>query len=318
MREALRRAAAAVAWLALVAVIACGAAGLVSAADHLPGTAARSELTDGHDREVEAILGAASGQLSALADQVAALGVQARGALAALNGSEPATVKGSIAEGDRLLEAMRAPTRELRLTLANVPYLARTDTALLVSARTVADHAALIAALDTTTGLQAAWVRLTTGSVTAIGLGTLLDQHDRQVTDAATLGRSARYADATSVLDEADATIKAARALRDQLANTVDVTILDQWLDRNAAYDAALRDLYAAYARVGGKVTKELKAAIAAEATARQALPPDTRGLVVIMAEIGRGGMNGAVIAIEEARGRLTAAIAAAAARTSP
>ena len=33
---------------------------------------------------------------------------------------------------------------------------------------------------------------------------------------------------------------------------------------------------------------------------------------VVIMAELGRGGMNGAVVAIEQARGRLTAAIQAA------
>jgi predicted sugar kinase len=115
-----------------------------------------------------------------------------------------------------------------------------------------------------------------------------------------------------SGLDRADLTIKAARALRDNLANTVDVTILDQWLDRNAAYDIALRDLYAAYSKLGSKVTKALRDAIAAEAAARSNLPPDTRGLVVIMAEIGRGGMTGAVIAIEEARGRLTAAIDAA------
>jgi adenosylcobinamide amidohydrolase len=38
-------------------------------------------------------------------------------------------------------------------------------------------------------------------------------------------------------------------------------------------------------------------------------LPPDTRGLVVIMADIGRGGMNGAVITIEEAKGKLSAAL---------
>ena len=43
-------------------------------------------------------------------------------------------------------------------------------------------------------------------------------------------------------------------------------------------------------------------AAVKAEAAARARLPPDTRGLVIIMSEIGRGGMNGAVIAIEEAR----------------
>jgi hypothetical protein len=131
--------------------------------------------------------------------------------------------------------------------------------------------------------------------------------------DAAALGRAARYRDAIAGLDAADATIVAARTLRNQLANTVDVGVLDEWLDRNAAYDVALRNLYAEYATVGNKVTQELRNAIAAEAAARRELPPDTRGLVVIMAEIGRGGMNGAVIAIEEARGRLTSAIAAAA-----
>ena len=45
------------------------------------------------------------------------------------------------------------------------------------------------------------------------------------------------------------------------------------------------------------------------ERKAKDRLPPDTRGLVLIMAEIGRGGMNGAVIAIEEARGQLSAAV---------
>jgi hypothetical protein len=129
------------------------------------------------------------------------------------------------------------------------------------------------------------------------------------VLTAAELGRAARYEDAVASLDEADATILAARALRTQLSNTVDVTVLDEWLGRNAAYDAALRNLYVEYDRVGNTVTQALRDAIEAEAAAREQLPPDTRGLVVIMAEIGRGGMNGAVIAIEQARGRLTAAI---------
>ena len=47
-----------------------------------------------------------------------------------------------------------------------------------------------------------------------------------------------------------------------------------------------------------------------AERKAQDRLPPDTRGLVLIMAEIGRGGMNGAVIAIEQARGQLAEALA--------
>lgn len=311
MRKRAQRVLAALVWLALVVAISLGGAGLVSGADHSPGTGARPELTWSRDQEVDAALEPISGRLATLADEVAALGVQARGALAALNGTETTTVEAAIAEGDRLLDQMLAETTALHLALAEVPYLARTDTGLLVSDRVVARQAALVAALDGTAGLQAAWNRLTSGSVAAIRLSTLLAQHDTQVAGAAALGRAARYEDANARLDDADATIDAARTMRTQLANTVDVTVLDEWLDRNAAYDVALRGLYAAYATVGNKVTDELRDAIAAEKAARANLPPDTRGLVVIMAEISRGGMNGAVIAIEEARGRLIAALAA-------
>lgn len=312
MRKLLQRTAAALVWLALVVVIALGAAGIVSGASQQPGTPARAELTYPGDRAVDASLATVSTHLVELADLVAALGVQARGALAALNGTETSTVEAAIAEGDRLVDEMLVRTAALRRELADVPYVGKPDAGLMVSDEIAGRHAALVAVLDGTDGLQAAWVRLTSGSVAAVQLGTLLAQHDQQVAEAARLGRSASYDDAMATLDDADATIAGARSLRNRLANTVDVTILDQWLDRNAAYDVALRNLYGAYSKVGGKVTAELRAAIAAEAIARRNLPPDTRGLVVIMAEIGRGGMNGAVIAIEEARGTLTSAIEAA------
>jgi hypothetical protein len=100
--------------------------------------------------------------------------------------------------------------------------------------------------------------------------------------------------------------------------NTVDVSVLDEWIKRNADYDVALRKLYTAISKVGGKVTEATRAAVKAEAEARKRLPPDTRGLVIIMAEIGRGGMNGAVIAIEEARAKLTDAIESGSVSPSP
>jgi hypothetical protein len=310
MTTLVRRVGIVIVWLALVVAIALGAAGLVTGADHLPATGARPELTWTHDEEATAALDAVVAELQALADDVAALGVQARGALAALNGTEISTVEAAIAEGDTILDRIRAETTDLHLALARIPYLARTDTRLLVGDAVVARHDRLLAALDGTADLQGSWVRLTTGSIAAVRLSTLLADHDKIVTDAAALGRAARYQDAIKRLRDADDTIDAARTLRNQLANTVDVSVLDEWLDRNAAYDLALRNLYAAYARVGEKVTEELRDARAAEAAARENLPPDARGLVVIMAEIGRGGMNGAVIAIEEVRGRLTAALA--------
>ena len=73
---------------------------------------------------------------------------------------------------------------------------------------------------------------------------------------------------------------------------TVDVAVLDEWLDRNAAYDVALRDLYAALDGVGGRVTDDVRDAIDAEQAAKERLPADSRGLILIMSEIGRGGMN--------------------------
>ena len=312
MRLLARRVFASLVWLALVVAIALGGAGLVTGADHQPGTAARPELTYSRDAEVAAALDVATSELEALVDQVAALGVQARGALAALNGTDTSTVDGAIAEGNRLLDGMLAQTFVIRGVLANVPYVARATPELDVSDALVSRHAALVAALDATDGLQDAWIRLTTGSVAAVRLSTLLARHDEEVTDAARLGRAARYEDAVERLDDADATIDEARSLRNQLANTVDVTVLDAWLERNADYDVALRALYVAYARVGNRVTDELRDALATESAARRALPGDTRGMVVIMAEIGRGGMNGAVIAIEQARGRLATAIEAA------
>jgi hypothetical protein len=143
-------------------------------------------------------------------------------------------------------------------------------------------------------------------------MSRILAEHDSLVVAAADRGVRAKYADAIKVLDKAKAQIAAARALRDSLSATVDVTVLDEWLARNENYDVALQNLYKAFTKVGSKVTKAMHAAVTAEAEARAQLPPDTRGLVLIMAQIGQGGMSQAVIAIEEARAALGDAIDAA------
>jgi hypothetical protein len=140
-------------------------------------------------------------------------------------------------------------------------------------------------------------------------MSELLAAHDAAVLDAAALGRRAKYANAIKALRPATAALDDARELRDRLANTVDVSTLDQWLDRNEAYDVALADLYRALRDVGGRVTKDVRDAIAAEKAAKDRLPPDNRGLILIMSDIARGGMNGAVIAIEETKGRLGEAL---------
>ncbi len=164
-------------------------------------------------------------------------------------------------------------------------------------------------ALSSTDGLSAAWSRLAVGSVAATRITVLLTEHDLVTADAASLGRTGKYQEALERLAESDRMIFDARNLRDSLAATVDVTKLGVWLDLNAEYDAALRQLYQAILDSGGTVTPDVRAAYDAEAAARERLPADTKGLVIILAEIGRGGLNQAVIGIEEARGQLDAAL---------
>ena len=232
-------------WLGLLVIIGLGGAGIVNAMDHQPGSAARAELTSVGDREVVPLLDAATTDLSALADQVAALGVQARGALAALNGVDTATVDEAIAAGNELVTDLRVRSFALRRELAAVPYVGTPGVTIALSADLAARHAALVAAIDATEGLDDAWERLTLGSVSATRMSGLLASARRpRRPGRAADGRRARYEDAMALLDQADATIAQARQLRNQLANTVDVTVLDQWLDRNAAYDKALRALY--------------------------------------------------------------------------
>lgn len=307
----MRRPLAALAWFAVVVVIALGAAGIVTGMDRSGVDAPRPELTMRGDGEVVPVLDAAEGELRLLADDVAALGVVARRALASLNGTDLEDVEAAIAEGDVLVAAILARSGEIDRTLSDIPLLASPEAAYQVSQAVRDRHEDLSDATEATTALDAAWVRLTTGSLAASRLSALLAAHDEAILRAAEQGRNADYDDAVETVDTAAAAITEARAVRDRLAATVDVTVLDQWLDRNADYDTALRGLYEALQDVRGRVTAKVRDAIEAERAAKDRLPPDSRGLIVIMAEIGRGGMNSAVIAIEEARGRLAEALEA-------
>ena len=315
---AIRRSLGTIAWLVAVVVIALGAAGLVTGMDASPSAGGRPELTQRGDAIVTAVLDDAQAELERLAADVTALGTESRGALAALNGSDLASVDAAVSRGDALVTAIRDRTASIRSRLAATPLVGTPEAEFEVSQAVLDRHERLTEVLDGTTDLEAAWARLTVGSLAASRLSARLAEHDEAVLKAAEQGRNADYDAAAATLDDADAAIVAARALRDRLAATVDVTTLDQWLDRNAAYDTALRDLYLALRDVGGRVTDDVRNAIDAERAAKDRLPPDSRGLIVIMSEIGLGGMNGAVVSIEEARGQLTEALADATASDGP
>ena len=304
----LQRGALTLVWLLLVAVIAVGGAGLVTGLANQPGTPARAELTAEGDRAAEPGLRGAELDLSELAADVQRLGELGRGALTALVASDFATLDAAVADGQSLARGIEARSGTIREHLLLLPGSGPNE-AIVWSPETKRKRDLALVAVQSTGGLEAAWIRLAAGSTTANSLTVLLTDHDKIAGAAALNGRKAKYAAALTQLTQAQAKLESAKSLRDALANTVDVTTLTQWIDRNASYDAALARLYKATIAAKGRITSELKAAAIAERRAHDLLPANTTGLVIILAEIGRGGLNQAVIGIEQTRARLQAAV---------
>jgi hypothetical protein len=302
------RAVLAVAWLAIVAVLSLGAAGIVATMAQQPGTDARPELTYAGDAAAEPQLAAAEQELADLSGQVADLSDLGRLAIGQLTAGNSDTLDATVASGEDLAATVTSHTESIRGQLKALPGLGR-EAELNLSPELRRRHELALAALDSTDGLEAAWSRLAVSSAAASRITTLLTTHDMTTADAATAGRAERYEEAIALLDQSDSLMAQSRSFRDTLSRTVDVATLTTWLDLNADYDAALRQLYQALIDSGGRVNDDVRAAFAAEAEASSKLPPDSRALVVILSEIGRGGLNQAVIMIEQARGELDSAI---------
>lgn len=296
------------AWLGIAAVLALGTAGIVVGVDAPPDSPARAELTWEADEAARPELAAAADDLEAVASDVEALGLLGRGALASLVARDIGTLSDAIAGGPDVLDEIAAGTARVRDRLGRLPGFGQ-HVELRVGHSLRERYDLILDSLSATNELQRSWVRLTGGTVAATSLESLLADHDRSAAEAANLGRSARYAAALGELETAENALVEAGKLRDQLANTADVSILDEWLARNRALDTALRKLYTALRRSPNRVTDAVREAYRDVQRAEDNLPPDTRALVVIMADIARGGLNQAVISIEEARGRLAAAV---------
>lgn len=311
----LRRALLRLGWLVAAVAIGAGSAGIVAAVGGPAGSGNHPELTWTGDQAIRPGLAAVLDDLRALSDQVDRLGTLGRGALASVSARDTGQLQSAIDDGSGLVSEIATASGAIRTRLRALPGIEGLapplpeEAALTLGAATQARYAALDAALTTTTGLNEAWLRLTAGSLAAIRLSTVLQDHDLSTAAAARLGRGAHYAAALGQLDRSDELVAEARTQRDTLANAADVSTLTRWLDLNAAYDKALRRLYAALRSSHGRATQAVRDAIAGEQAAHAQLPPDTRALVVIMGELARGGINQAVIAIEQARGDLDAAI---------
>jgi hypothetical protein len=242
---------------------------------------------------------------------------EGRQALSALVSGDTSGLKAAIGAGEAQVGTIATAARALRARLAALPAIDAAAAARF-GPSTLERYATLIAALPAVDTLGDEWTRLAAGSVPAAELTTYLAAHDRIAGQAVQLGAAGRYADAIRTLARATAELAAARIVRDQLATRIDTSTLDTWIDRNATYDTAATDLWAAIVASPTRVTPAARAAAAREEAARALLPTNTSALVVILGDVAQGGLNQAVIAIEDARGRLLDALAAAAAQASP
>jgi hypothetical protein len=306
-----RRAIALIAWLVAVAAIALGAAGIVAGLDTpAMGGGDRTGRTARGDAVVMAALAPVETDLHALAGSVHTLVGQARGVLAALAGNDMTLAEAASAAGTATVNTIDQQAGTIRASLSSVPIVGTDEAAYALSSAARDRYQNDLDALAATNDLTGAWTQLTVASLSATQLSAILSAHDTAVATAAVRGRAADYTGALRHLDDADAAITQARALRDKLTKTVDVSTLDQWLGRSAAYDTALRKLYEALQASGGKVNDDVRAAARIEEAAKARLPPDTRSLSLIMAEIGQGGMTDAAAAIEQAASDIDEALA--------
>ena len=294
-------------WLVACLAISFGAAGIVPGADHPPGEA-RPELTARADAQMAARLTDVAAALEDLEADVTRLGQVGRTALIHLSARSAPRLNGALREGDRLVAAIQARQGALRAEVAALPYNADSDR---IGAETRARLRAVEDALRTVDPLPEYWERLVRGTLPAISLTTLLERHDRNTFAATQSGTRTRYREALQRLAVSLRLLDEAGRIRDRLANAADVSVLDQWLARNRRYDEALVVLYRELAASPTRVTTRARQAFLAVQRLQPLLPSDTRALVVVMADIARGGLNQAVISIEDARGRLAAATAA-------
>lgn len=308
----LGRAIRGVAWTALFALLGAGSAGLLSQAWHVPGSPARAELTYTGDTALGARLDVASAQLATIANDVDKLATEAKTALEETASSDPTRLRESLERGGLAASAIEQAAADLRAALADLPGdepAASFDYSNAVLVR----RSTILAALDAATSLSGHWRQVAARSTEAANLTGLIDQHDQTVLDAAARGRARAYPEAVGILDQALLVVADVQSLRARLIAGNENTVLDEWIERNAGYDVALRSLYQALDDSNGAVTAEVQAARRAERVAFEQLPPDRRTIIVIVSEITRGGLTQAVIAIEDAHGRIDDALAGAA-----
>jgi hypothetical protein len=297
-----------VAWAIGAVAIALGTAGLIDSLDGLPGTTARPELTWTADRAIEPALDAAIADLRSSATELDRLFEVGRDTFIALVDRDTATLSALIDDGTQLTRTIDRTSATVQADLQALPGTGpgeelRLNDELLRRRDAIGSAARLMG------GLDIAWARVERGGIDGIALIGLIEDHDAAVVAATTDGRRRRYQAALRDLARAEGLMAEANRLMTRLQNTTDVATLREWLNRNVAYDRALRRLYTALGDSAGRVTDEVRAAFAEEQAARDLLPRNTNPLEIIMNDVAQAGVNDALIAIDLTRQGLNEAL---------
>jgi hypothetical protein len=308
---ALGRVLRALVWLTVLVVLAASGAGLVGQSWHPPGSAARAELTYVGDAAMDARLDAATGRLARIGDAVATLAEEAKTALEEVTSSDLTRLRDSLQRGGAAAAELELEASELRAELADLPG-GDANAGIWFANATLVRRSAVVAAAEAAVSIADHWQVVAARSGEAANLSALLALHDETVVAAAARGRRSEYPAAITMLNDALATVTAIQELRTRLIAGSGGTVLDEWIQRNAAYDTALRALYQALIDSGGTVTNAVQAARRAERAAFEQLPPDRRTIIVILSEVTRGDLTEAVLAIEDAHGQIEDALAEA------
>lgn len=300
--------ARAVIWILAALLIAVGVAGLAVAANPIPDETTRPEIYARADATVAPGLAEIDAQLGDAQELVGALAELARSAIVDLNDGHEAALVKDLDDGDALVLEIGSIATQVAADLRAMPHGADSYR---LSPSMSARLAAAGEAVETVRPLADLWSRVARGALPASEVASHLADHDRATFAATQDGTAGRYAAALKTLGDARAELTAALKIRDQLAEAVDTTTLDIWIERNRAYDDALSALYQSLRDSGSRVTAPAREAFADVQRTQKRLPPDTRAIIVIMSDLAQGGLNQAAIRIEEARGALAAAVAA-------
>lgn len=294
-------------WGVLLAVLSASAAGLAGVAWHAPGSPSRAELTYAGDAALGARLAIASADLELIASDVERLAAEAKKALEDVASADPEPLEATLARGDAIAAAIETRSQALRGSLVDLPGT-ELDAAMRYSNAILVRRSAILAAIEASSGLAGNWQTVAARARDTARLTALINEHDQTVLNGIQDGLNSQFKDAVKAIDAALEVMDSIKALRTRLVASDD-TILDEWIERTGAYDVALRRLYAALVKSKGKVTVEVQSARREERAAFDQLPPDRRTILVIISEVTRNGLTQAVIAIDEAHGRLDDAL---------